>query len=161
MAVKWRTLAPSEGGSPYSALANSFHMGMRAQDCQILLLFLLKKQKIWIFMWNFLVFKCWKPIPKKKKRESFFFKHRVGQTKPIWGPDSACGPPACSPWHVAGNERSQNRQWRQAGAGGRPDLVRILALPFICCVALGKPHKPSGSCFPHLYIGIIILCQCF
>lgn len=57
MAGKWRTPAPSKGGSPLSALANSFHMGMWVQDCQVLLLLFLEKQSIWIFMWDFFVFK--------------------------------------------------------------------------------------------------------
>lgn len=91
---KMQDTRPFLRDSPSAALASSSHLGMWTQDCQVLLLFSWEKQRNLDFYEKFLFF--FLMLDTNSKR-NFFFKYRVGPTKPIWGPDSVCGLLAYNP----------------------------------------------------------------
>ena len=126
-AVKCRTLAPSWGTAPAQLWPVPPTWECEPRTAKSFYYFFERNREIWIFMWNFFFFfKCWTLIQKG----IFFFKYRVGPTKPIWGPDSVCGLLAYNP---ARGQKWVTEQCRpmDSAQGWRLDLVRILALPLV------------------------------
>lgn len=89
-------------------------------------------------------------------KRNFFFKYRVGPTKPIWAPDSVCELLACNPargqkWvTVQCRPMDRAQGWRWAGPGENPGSTIYLLCSF------KETTQAPEACFPHLYKGIII-----